>query len=153
MNDSPGLDVPGRDAPAPDAALGDSPERGAPRHPSELEIRWHQARSAPPPVVQAILGNLAVAVVGGVLLLAYDWLAARGGAPGGDHRGLAAGIYVAVVVASGSLFTYLRVALPTGASGERRRTPWALLLGLFASIPIVYMSLVVIFELVRPVLG
>jgi hypothetical protein len=128
-------------------------ERRPPRHPSELEIRWRQARNPPPPVVRAVVGNLVVAIAGGLVLIAYDVLAAHGGLPGGDQRSLAAVLYVAVVVVSGSLLTYLWVELPTGASGERRRSPWAALLGFFASIPIVYLALVVIFQVVRPLLG
>jgi hypothetical protein len=129
------------------------PDGAAPRHPSELEIRWRQARNAPPPVVRAVVGNLAVAVVGGIVLVFYDWLAARGEAPGGDERSLAAALYVFLVIATGTLLTYLWVELPSGASGERRRSPWAGLLGFFASIPIVYLALVVIFQVIRPLLG
>ena len=123
------------------------------RERSELEIRWRQARNPPPPVLRAVLANLGVAAVGGVILVTYDWLAPRGGVPGGDQRMLAVVLYAAVVIVVGSLLTYLWVELPTGASGERRRSGWAALLGFFASIPILYLSLVVIFQLVRPALG
>jgi hypothetical protein len=94
-----------------------------------------------------------VAAVGGLLLVAYDWLAPRGGVPGGDQRSLAVVLYAAVVIVAGSLLTYLWVELPTGASGERRRSPWAALLGFFASIPILYLALVVLFQVVRPAMG
>jgi hypothetical protein len=141
---------PRREPPSRDTAERD---REAPRHPSELEVRWRQARNPPPPVLRAVLANLAIAVVAGIALIVYDWLAARGGLPGGDQRAAAAALYVLVVIASGSLFTYLWVALPTGASGERRRSPWAALLGFFASIPIVYLALVVMFQVVRPAMG
>ena len=57
-----------------------------------------------------------------------------------------------VVLTAGSLLTYLWVELPTGASGERRRSGWAALLGLFAGIPITYLSLVVCFQIIRPAL-
>jgi hypothetical protein len=125
----------------------------APRERSELEIRWRQARNPPPPVLRAVLANLAVAAVGGLVLVAYDWLAPRGALPGGDLRTLAVILYVVTVVVVGSLLTYLWVELPTGASGERRRSPWAALLGFFAAIPIVYLALVVAFQIVRPALG
>ena len=46
----------------------------------------------------------------------------------------------------------LWVELPVGRSGERRRSAWAGLLGLFAGVPIAYLSLVVIFQLVMPLL-
>jgi hypothetical protein len=122
------------------------------RQRGELEIRWRQTRNAPPPVVRAVLANVSVAVVGGIILLLYDWLASNGVLPGGDSLSLAPIIYVAVVIISGSVLTYLWVELPTGASGERRRSPWAAVLGFFASIPIVYLSLVVIFQILRPLL-
>jgi len=132
---------------APDAAATpDEPAASAVRQRSELEIRWRQTRNAPPPVVRAVVANIAVAAVGGIILLLLDWLAAA------DANGLAPLIYVIVVIASGSALTYLWVELPTGASGERRRSPWAAVLGFFASIPIVYLSLVVIFQVLRPLL-
>jgi preprotein translocase subunit SecY len=118
---------------------------------SELEIRWRQARNAPPPVVRAVLANVAVAFVGGLLLLLTDWLASHGVLP---EYVLSLGpvIYVAVVIVSGSLFTYLWVELPTGVPGETRRSGWAAVLGFFASVPIVYLALVIIFEVLRPLL-
>jgi hypothetical protein len=100
-----------------------------------------------------VSANLAVAFVGGVILLAYDLLAGRGVLPGGDLRPLAVALYAGVVVASGSLLTYLWVELPTGASGARRRSPWAGLLGLFAAVPILYLALVLLFQVVGPALG
>ena len=129
-------------------------ESGSPdvRHRGELQIRWRQARNAPPPVVRAVLANLVIAVIGGIILLLYDWLASHDVLPGGDGLSLAPIIYVAVVIVSGSLLTYLWVELPTGSSGERRRSPWAAVLGFFASVPIVYLSLVVIFQVLQPVL-
>jgi hypothetical protein len=118
---------------------------------SELEIRWRQARNAPPPVVRAVLADLAVAVLGGVVLLGIDWLAGRGTLPG-DLLPLAPLVYVLVVIVSGSLLTWLWVELPTGRAGERRRSGWSAVLGFFASIPIVYLALVVIFQVLRPLL-
>jgi hypothetical protein len=126
----------------------------APRHRSWLEVRWRQARNPPPPVLRAVLADLAVAVVGGSALLAWDVLAARGGAaPAQDVRTLLIALYVAVVMVAGSLLTYLWVTLPTGAAATPRRSGWAALLGFFASLPIAYLSLVVIFQVVRPLLG
>lgn len=144
----PGL--PGLPGPQPP---GVDPRPGSPpvRQRSEIEIRWHQARNAPPPVVRAVLANIAVAVIGGVLLLLIDWLARRDVLPG-DLIALAPLLYVAVVIVSGSLLTWLWVELPTGRAGERRRSGWSAVLGFFASIPIVYLSLVVIFEMLRPLL-
>ena len=120
---------------------------------SWLEVRWRQLRNPPPPVLRAVLANLVVATIGGLLLLAYDYLAPRGGLPGGDQRTLAVLLYSAVVIVVGSWLTYLWVELPTGASGEKRRSPWAGLLGFFASVPMLYLALVVIFQVLRPALG
>jgi hypothetical protein len=121
------------------------------RQRTELEVRWRQARNAPPPVVRAVLANVAVATVGGLILVVVDWLASRGVLPG-DLVGVAPVVYVATVVISGSLLTYLWVELPTGRAGERRRSGWSAVLGFFASIPIVYLALVIIFEVIRPLL-
>ena len=83
----------------------------------------------------------------GVALLAYDLLV-----PNAQLAPLIA-LYVVVVIAVGSVLTYLWVELPTGASGEKRRSSWAGVLGLFAAIPIVYLVLVLLFQVVAPLLG
>ena len=118
---------------------------------SEWQIRWRQTRNAPPPVVRAVLANVVVATVGGIILLLTDWLVSHGVLPR-FLLDLGPIVYVIVVIVSGSLFTYLWVALPTGVPGEKRRSAWAGVLGFFASIPIVYLALVVIFEVLRPLL-
>ena len=115
------------------------------RERSELEVRWRQARNAPPPIVRAIVADVVLAVVGGVVLLAWD-LAAGGAGLG------AFALYVGVVVAAGSLITYVWAPLPSGASGERRRSPWAAMLGMFAAFPVVYIVLVIAFQVLRPLL-
>lgn len=115
-----------------------------PRERSWLEIRWRQLRNPPPPVLRAVLANLVVALVAGVALLIYDLVA-----PSAAIAPLIA-IYVIGVIAVGSLLTYLWVELPTGASGERRRSGWAAVLGLFAALPIVYLVLVLLFQIVKP---
>jgi hypothetical protein len=138
------------EADPPEAPLGVEPaseRRHAPR--SELEVRWRQTRNAPPPIVRAVLANVVVAALGGAVLLLVDWLA-RHAVLSADLVALAPLLYVATVVISGSLLTYLWVELPTGRAGERRRSGWSAVLGFFASIPIVYLSLVIIFELLRP---
>ena len=125
-----------------------------PRQRGWWEVRWRQARNPPPPVLRAVLANLAVASLGAVLLLIYELAIARGAAlPGGDLRTLLVVLYVAVVVVGGSLLTYLWVELPTGLRGERRRSGWAAMLGLFAAMPICYLALVVTFQIIRPVIG
>lgn len=125
-----------------------------PRQRGWWEVRWRQARNPPPPVLRAVLSNLAVASLGAVLLLIYELAIARGAAlPGGDLRTLLVVLYVAVVVVAGSLLTYLWVELPTGLRGERRRSGWAAMLGLFAAMPICYLALVVTFQIIRPLIG
>jgi hypothetical protein len=51
------------------------------------------------------------------------------------------------VIVVGSVATYLWVELPTGSGTQRRRSAWAGVLGLFAAIPIAYLVLVVVFQL------
>ena len=140
-----------REAPQPAEPSTAMPAREV-RQRSEWQIRWRQARNAPPPVVRAVLANVAVAFVGGIVLLLTDWLVSHGMLPG-YLQDLGPLVYVAVVIVCGSLFTYLWVELPTGVPGEKRRSAWAGVLGFFASIPIVYLALVVIFEILRPLLG
>jgi hypothetical protein len=120
---------------------------------SWLDVRVRQARNPPPPVFRAVVANLVVAIVGAVILLAWDWLAAHD--PSLPDVGLAlTAIYVLAVLVAGSLLTYLWVELPTGSSdGAKRRSPWAALLGFFAAVPIVYLVLVVTMQVVRPMLG
>ena len=119
---------------------------------SWLDVRVRQARNPPPPVFRAVVANLAVAIVGAVILLAYDWLAARDPSLPDIGAALTA-IYVVVVMVVGSTLTYLWVELPTGAGTEKRRSPWAGLLGFFAAVPIVYLVLVVALQVVQPALG
>ncbi len=118
-----------------------------------LEIRWRQFRRAPRPVVRAVLSPLAVAAVLGVAYLAYD-LALLSGAdlPGGDLRFAFLVGYVATVLLVGSLVTWLVVPLPTGGGDRKVRTPWSAALGLFASVPVAYLVMVVLLEIVKPVL-
>lgn len=107
---------------------------------SWFQVRWRQARNPPPPVLRAVLANLAVAVVGGLLLFVYALVA-----PAVDLTPWVA-VYVIVVIVAGSVFTYLWVELPTGAGTERRRSAWAGVLGFFAAVPICYLVLVVVFQ-------
>jgi hypothetical protein len=117
------------------------------RERSWLEVRWRQLRNPPPPVLRAVLANLAVALIAGIALLIYDLLA-----PTAAIAPLIV-IYVIGVIAVGSVLTYLWVELPTGAAGERRRSAWAAVLGLFAALPIVYLVLVLLFQIVKPLVG
>ena len=114
---------------------------------SWLDVRWRQLRNPPPPVLRAVLANLAVAAVGGALLLAYSMIDRSA-----DVAPLVV-LFVVLVVVAGSVLTYLWVELPTGASGVRRRSGWAALLGLFASLPIAYLTLVLLFQVIRAALA
>lgn len=118
-----------------------------PRRVGYFEARWRQLRNPPPPVLRAVLANLAAALVAGVALLAYDLLV-----PDAQLAPLIA-LYVVGVILVGSVLTYLWVELPTGASGERRRSAWAGVLGLFAALPIVYLVLVLLFQIIKPIVG
>ncbi len=84
----------------------------------------------------------------GGLYLAYD-LALAGGArlPGGDLRTLAGVLFVVAVTALGAWITYLVVPQP-GRPGVRSR--WSAALGFFAALPIAYLALVVLFQVIKP---
>jgi hypothetical protein len=119
-----------------------------------FEVRWRQFRRAPRPVVRAVASSLSIAVILGVLFLAYDIALDRGVVlPGGDLRLGFLAAYVLVVCLLGAVVTYLVVPLPTGG-GTRRvtRTPWSFALGLFAAAPIAYLVLVALHEIIKPVL-
>jgi hypothetical protein len=114
--------------------------RQPPAERSWFQVQWRKLKNPPPPVLRAVLANLAVAVVGGLLLYVYALVA-----PSADLAPWIV-LFVVVVVVVGSLATYLWVELPTGAGTERGRSPWAAVLGFFASIPIAYIVLVVVFQ-------
>jgi len=122
----------------------------APARRGWFDVRWRQFRRAPTPVVRAVVSSVAVAAVLGILYLVYD-LALDAGAdlPGGDLRILAGFVFVAAVAILGSWLTYLVVPQP-GRPGVRSK--WSAALGLFAALPIAYLALVVLFQIVKPVL-
>ena len=123
------------------------------RRRSEVEVRWRQFRNAPRPVVRAVASSLSVATVLGLGYLAYDVALSRGAVlPGGDLRALLAVVYVALVLIAGSVTTYLFVPLPTGNGRRAVRTPWSAALGLFAAVPISYLVLVVVGQILAPIL-
>ena len=99
------------------------------------------------------MSSLVVAIVLGLLLLAYDVAIARGASlPGGDLTLLAVALYVGIVLVAGAVVTYLIVPLPRGSGEHVTRTPWSAALGLFAAIPIAYLGLVVIGQILEPLL-
>jgi hypothetical protein len=103
-------------------------------------------------VVRAVASGVAVATVLGIIFLVYDVAISRGVTlPGGDQRTLAGAVFVVAVVAAGSVITYA-VVPQVGPGGLRRRSRWSAALGLFAALPIAYLTLVVLFQVVRPLL-
>ena len=108
---------------------------------SWLEVQWRKVRNPPPPVFRAVASNVIVAAIGGLILFFYG----RSN-PGADLTPWIA-LYIVIVVAAGSLATYFWVKLPTGASGVRRRSAWAGVLGLFSSLPVAYLALVIVFQI------
>lgn len=125
----------------------------APRRRSWLEVRWRQFRNAPRPVVRAVAASLAVATALGLVYLAYDVALARGAAlPGGDLRLLALALDILLVLGSGSVITWLIVPLPRGSGERATRTVWSAALGFFTAIPIAYLVLVVVLQVLEPLL-
>jgi hypothetical protein len=118
------------------------------------EIRWRQFRNAPRPVVRAVLSSLLVAIALGIVYLAYDLALSRGASlPGGDLRVLFVALDVVVVLASGSIVTYLVVPQPTGSGDRAVRTAWSAALGFFAAVPVCYLVLVVAVQVIEPLLA
>jgi energy-converting hydrogenase Eha subunit A len=121
---------------------------------SALEVRWRQFRHAPRPVVRAVLSSLVVAIVLGLGYLVYD-TAIRHGAtiPGGDLRTLYLAIDIAVVLVVGSVVTWLVVPQPRGAGDRTTRSAWSAALGFFAAVPVCYLVLVVVVQVLEPIIG
>jgi energy-converting hydrogenase Eha subunit A len=124
------------------------------RRRSEIEIRWRQFRNAPRPIVRAVLSSLVVAVVLGLGYLAYDVALRRGAAlPGGDLRTLYLALDIAIVLVVGSVVTWLVVPQPRGSSDSTTRSAWSAALGFFAAVPVCYLVLVVVVQVLEPLLG
>jgi hypothetical protein len=89
-----------------------------------------------------------------VAYLAYDVALSRGAVlPGGDLRFAAAALDIVLVLAFGSLITWLLVPLPRGSGTRSLRTPWSAALGFFAAIPIAYLALVIVAQILKPLLA
>ena len=106
-----------------------------------------QLRNPPPPVFRAVVADLLIAVAGGIGLLLYTL-----SQPIGANLAPAVGMFVIGVVGIGSVLTYLWVELPSGASGVRRRSAWAALLGVFAALPIAYLVIIIVLQVLAPAL-
>ena len=136
---------------------GTEPETGTrpsvPRR-SWAEVRWRQFRKAPRPIVRAVASSLVAAIVLGFVYLAYDLaLSHRVALPGGDLRTLFVALYVAIVLLVGTVVTYLVVPQPTGGGTMRRRSGWSAALGFFAAVPIAYLVLVVMTQIIEPLVS
>lgn len=126
---------------------------GPVRRRSWLEVRWRQFRNAPRPIVRAVASSLVVAIALGVAYLLYDVAIIRGARPpGGDLRTLFVAVYVGIVLAAGTALTYLLVPQPSGGGTVRRRSGWSAALGFFAAVPIAYLVLVALTQIVEPFL-
>ena len=133
--------------------MSERPDRVAPPRRSWLEVRWRQFRGAPRPIVRAVAASLSVAIVLAVAYLAYDVALSRGATPpGGDLRTLAVAVYVVLVLAIGTVVTWLVVPQPTGSGSVVRRTGWSAALGFFAAVPIAYLVMVAAVQLLKPLL-
>ena len=143
-------------APEPKPRVGAGPPLGSRRETrrrSWVDVRWRQFRNAPRPVVRAVLSSLVVAGVLGVGYLAYDVAVRRGAAlPGGDLRTLYLALDVVVVLVVGSIVTWLVVPQPRGSGLTTRRSPWSAALGFFAAVPVCYLVLVVVVQVLEPIL-
>lgn len=119
-----------------------------------FEVRWRQFRRAPRPVFRAVASSLSVALALGIAWQIYDIALDRGAVlPGGDLRLLLVTLYVVLVSVMGAVVTYLVVPLPTaGGTRKATRSGWSLALGLFAAVPIAYLVLVVLHEILKPLL-
>ena len=123
--------------------------------------RLYQLRHAPRPVFRAVLASAGGAFVYTLLYLAYDLHVERalrdGLEPialfgGTDVRTEAAALLVILTVATGSMLTYLIVPQPTPDGQTTRRSGWSAALGLFASVPIAYLALVIESQMLKPLL-
>ena len=126
---------------------------GAVRQRSWAQVRWRQFRHAPRPIVRAVLSSLVVAVILAVLYLAYDLAVAHGAIlPGGDLRTLYLLVDVVVVLISGSVVTWLVVPQPRGSGTSTTRSAWSAALGFFAAVPVSYLVLVILVQVIEPLL-
>lgn len=103
--------------------------------------------------MRAVAASLSIAIVTAMAFLAYDVAISRGASlPGGDLRLLAIVAYAVLVLAVGTVVTYLIVPQPAGSGTVRRRSAWSAALGFFAAVPIAWLVMVVALQIVRPFL-
>jgi hypothetical protein len=98
-----------------------------------------------------VLSSAVAAAVLGAAYLAYDVALTRGARlPGGDLRFAAACLDVAIVLLVGTVVTWLIVPAPRGSGTRIRRTGWSAALGFFAAVPVAYLALVVVIQVLKP---
>ena len=123
--------------------------------------RLYQLQHAPRPVFRAVLASGGSGLIFMLIYLAYDLHVERalmsGLSPslivgGGDLRTEAAALMVLCTSTFGSLLTYLIVPQLSGRGMSTVRSGWSALLGLFASLPIAYIALVVESQFLKPLL-
>lgn len=131
----------------------------APRPRGFFGRRIFQLRHAPKPVFRAVFANVSVATLLTLAYLVYDLQVERmirsgadlGALVGGrDLRTEAAALVVIGTVIVGSALTYLIVPQPRANGVGSERSGWSALLGLFASLPVAYIALVVESQLLKP---
>ena len=101
-----------------------------------------------------MLASLIIAVVLGIGYLVYDLALRRGVVlPGGDLRTLYLVLDIVTVLIVGSVVTWLVVPQPRGSGVTTTRSPWSAALGFFAAVPVCYLVLVVVAQVLAPLLG
>lgn len=123
--------------------------------------RLYQLQHAPRPVFRAVLASGGSGLIFMLIYLAYDLHVERALMSGlslslivggGDLRTEAAALMVLCTSTFGSLLTYLIVPQPSVRGMSTVRSGWSALLGLFASLPIAYIALVVESQFLKPLL-
>jgi energy-converting hydrogenase Eha subunit A len=105
-------------------------------------------------VVRAVLSSLIVALVLGAGYLAYDIAIRRGASlPGGDLRAMYLALDILVVLVVGSIVTWLVVPQPRGSGDRTTRSAWSAALGFFAAVPVCYLVLVLVVQILEPLIG
>jgi hypothetical protein len=123
--------------------------------------RIYQMQHAPRPIFRAVAASAGSGACFMFVYLVYDLHVERalaaGLAPalifgGGDLRTEAAALMVLCTALFGSVLTYVAVPQPNASGSTATRSGWSALLGLFASLPIAYIALVIESQFLKPLL-